>query len=59
MVKYIMSKKPLIETNPYLKDRKKYKSALTTNVSSSSAIEGINCSFTKKVKETPKKAQRS
>ncbi|GBE41348.1 hypothetical protein BMS3Bbin09_01246 [bacterium BMS3Bbin09] len=59
MVKYSMSKKPLIETNPYLKDRKKYKSALITNVSTSSAIEGINCLFTKKSKKTSKKSQRS
>ena len=54
-----MSKKPLIETNPHLKNRKRYKSALITNVSSSSAIEGIHCSFAKKAKKTPKKSQRS
>ena len=59
MVKYNMSKKPLIETNPYLKNHKKYKSALITNVLSSSAIEGIHCSFTKKSKKTAKTSQRS
>jgi hypothetical protein len=34
-----MSKKPLIETNPYLKATKKYRQALIANVSSSTAIE--------------------
>ncbi|MEX2490516.1 MAG: hypothetical protein WD425_02020 [Nitrospirales bacterium] len=34
-----MSKKPLIETNPYLKATEKYRQALITNVSSSTAIE--------------------
>jgi hypothetical protein len=31
--------KPLIETNPYLKDLKKYRKALILNVASSTAIE--------------------
>jgi hypothetical protein len=34
-----MSKKPLIETNPYLKATEKYRQALIANVSSSTAIE--------------------
>lgn len=34
-----MSKKPLIKTNPYLKAKKKYRLALITNISSSTAIE--------------------
>lgn len=34
-----MGKKSLIDTNPYLKDSKKYLDALITNVSSSTAIE--------------------
>ncbi len=34
-----MSKKPLIETNPYLQDSEKYRNSLITNVSSSTAIE--------------------
>jgi len=35
----IMSKKPLIETNPYLKDAVRYRRDLITSVSSSTAIE--------------------
>jgi hypothetical protein len=34
-----MSKKPLIETNPFLKDPVKYEEALTANVATSTAIE--------------------
>ena len=34
-----MSKKPLIETNPYLRDPEKYWKSLITNVASSTAIE--------------------
>jgi len=34
-----MDKKSLIETNPYLKDPKKYREALIKSVSSSTAIE--------------------
>lgn len=34
-----MLKKPLIETNPYLRDPEKYRKALITNVSSSTAVE--------------------
>jgi len=34
-----MSKKPLIETNPHLRDPKKYKKALIVNVATSTAIE--------------------
>jgi len=34
-----MEQKPLIETNPYLRDPKKFRKALITNVSSSTAIE--------------------
>ncbi len=36
-----MPKKSLKETNPYLKDPKKYESALINNVVTSSAVEGI------------------
>ncbi len=36
-----MKKKSLKETNPYLKDPKKYESALIKNVVTSSAVEGI------------------
>jgi hypothetical protein len=34
-----MSKKSLIQTNPYLQNLKKYRDSLITNVSSSTAIE--------------------
>ncbi len=36
-----MSKKPLIETNPYLKATEKYRQALITNVSSSTIETGV------------------
>jgi hypothetical protein len=36
-----MFKKPLKETNPYLKDSRKYEDALLTNVITSSAVENI------------------
>jgi len=34
-----MKQKPLIETNPYLRDPEKLRKALITNVSSSTAVE--------------------
>ncbi len=34
-----MLKKPLIDTNPYLRDPKQFRKALITSVSSSTAIE--------------------
>ncbi len=34
-----MKQKPLIETNPYLRDPEKFRKALITNVSSSTAVE--------------------
>lgn len=34
-----MEQKPLIETNPFLRDPKKFREALITNVSSSTAVE--------------------
>jgi len=36
-----MPKKSLKETNPHLKDPRKYESALLTNVITSSAVENI------------------
>ena len=36
---FIISKKSLIETNPYLQNSEKYRDSLITNVSSSTAIE--------------------
>ena len=40
-----MPQKPLIETNPYLKDPVQRKSWLDTSVSSSTAIEGVHITF--------------
>ncbi len=34
-----MGQKPLIETNPYLRDPEKFRKALVTNVSSSTSVE--------------------
>ncbi len=34
-----MNKRPLIETNPYLRDPEKFRKALITNISTSIAIE--------------------
>jgi hypothetical protein len=34
-------KKSLLETNPYLKDRKKREEAMARNIETSSAVEGI------------------
>ena len=36
---YTMLKKPLIQTNPYLKDPERYRRDLVTSVASSTAIE--------------------
>ncbi|MGH8508391.1 MAG: hypothetical protein ACREVH_06690 [Gammaproteobacteria bacterium] len=36
---YTMLRKPLIETNPYLRVPEQYRKALITNVSSSTAVE--------------------
>lgn len=36
-----MPVKPLKETNPYLRDQKRYEDALINNVITSSAVEGI------------------
>ena len=36
---FTVLKKPLIETNPYLRDPEKFRKALITNVSSSTAVE--------------------
>ena len=42
-----MNDKPLIETNPYLKNPKKRQFFLYTAVSSSTAIEGVHIAFSK------------
>lgn len=44
-----MNGKPLIETNPYLKDPKKRQLSLYTAVSSSTAIEGVHIAFSKSI----------
>lgn len=36
-----IARKPLKETNPYLRDLKRYEDALINNVITSSAVEGI------------------
>jgi hypothetical protein len=36
-----LTAKPLKETNPYLRDRGKYESALINNAITSSSVEGI------------------
>lgn len=46
-----MKKKSLKETNPYLKDLKKYETALINNVITSSAIEGIHITSANLIKE--------
>lgn len=40
-VRKVMPVKPLKETNPYLRDQKRYEDALINNVITSSAAEGI------------------
>jgi hypothetical protein len=51
-----MSKKSLLETNPYLKAPEKYRKALITNVATSTAIEtGASIeSITRKLAKTEK-----
>lgn len=34
-----MAQKPLIETNPYLRDPEKFRKALITNIATSTAVE--------------------
>lgn len=50
----IMSKKSIKETNPYLKDPKKYEAALITNVVTSSAVESIRITPEQLLKKTLK-----
>ena len=57
-----MNKKALIETNPYLKVPEKYRKALITNVSTSTAVEtGAPVESFARVlakRETPKRIKR-
>jgi len=59
-----MSKKSLFQSNPYLKDYTKYKDALITCVSSSTAIETSTSTASvakslSNLKNTPKKTLKS
>lgn len=61
-----MNKRPLIETNPYLRDPEQFRKALITNVSTSTAVEtgapaeSIARTLTESNKVEPvKKPQRS
>jgi len=54
-----ISRKPLIETNPYLRVPKKYRKALITNVSSSTAIEtGVSVESIARTLTEREKAER-
>ncbi len=44
-----MNDKPLIETNPYLKNPSKRQALLYTAVCSSTAIEGVHIAFSKSI----------
>lgn len=50
-----MSKKSLIETNPYLKDPELRKYLIEQFVASSTAIEGVSVKYPKFTKELKKK----
>lgn len=54
-----MPKKSLKETNPYLKDPKKYEASLITNVITSSAVESIRIAPEKLLKKHPKPSHRT
>ena len=54
-----MKKKSLKETNPYLKDPKKYETALIKNVITSSAVEGIHITPAKLIKKGLKVIQKN
>ncbi len=50
-----MSKKSLLETNPYLKDPKLRKFLIERSVASSCTVEGIRVKYPKFTKELKKK----
>jgi len=54
-----MPKKTLKETNPYLKNPKKYEAALITNVVTSSAVESIHIAASKLMKKSTKSSPRT
>jgi len=53
-----MSKKSLKETNPYLKNTRKYKTSLVNNVVTSSAVESITIDPGKLFKGNSKKSRK-
>jgi len=55
MIKLIMRKKSLLETNPYLKDSELRKFLIEQCVASSSAIEGVHVKYPKFTKKLKKK----
>jgi len=55
MIKLIMKKKSLLETNPYLRDPELRKFLIERSVASSSAIEGVRVKYPKFTKELKKK----
>ncbi len=53
-----MEQKPLIETNPYLRDPEKFRKALITSVASSTAIEtGVPVASIARMLEESEKAE--
>jgi len=54
-----MKKKPLKETNPYLKNPKQYEAAIIKNVMTSSAVESIHITPGKLSKKSAKTSQRA
>ena len=52
-----MENKPLIETNPYLKDPAKRQATFSITVSSLTAIEGVYAAVTKAIKAAKKSAK--
>ena len=52
-----MANKPLIKTNPYLKDPAKRQATFSITVSSSTAIEGVHTAVTKAIKAVKKPAK--
>ena len=50
-----MSKKPLIKTNPHLKDPREMWKHIITSVTSSTAVEGVNISSTRILEEYEKR----
>ena len=59
MLKYNMSKKSLLETNPYLKNPKVRKQIIEIVTVSSSAIEGVHAPARKAVKNIARAKTRA